>query len=176
VLAILVFGWQVYMQFTRDLSIWKGGGMGMFAGIDAPRQRLLKIYLRDPLGQRILVNQFNSRQQRLITAARIEPTDVNFAALSENLLASRWVLNREMVEVIRVDQSGSRLDAPSDLRPAAAPANGGSAPSRQTNLGNVWYPSEVRIEFWKFGYDVDSSRLTANRMKVVEARQRGSGD
>ncbi len=175
-LATLVFSWQIYMQFTRDLSVWKGGGMGMFAGIDAPRQRLLKIYLRDPLGQSMLVARFNSRQRRLITAARIEPTDANFAALSENLLASRWALNREMAEIVRVDQSGSRQSVPPELLPSAVPATGNSTSLRQTTLGNVWYAPEVRIEFWKISYDGDSSLLTANLAKVVEARQRGSGD
>ncbi len=174
--AILVFGGQVYMQVTRDLSVWKGGGMGMFAGIDAPRQRLLKIYLRDPLGQSILVNRFNARQRRLITAARIEPSDVNFTALSENLLASKWVLSRETVEIFRVDRSGSRLSGPPEIRPSAVPATSISTSLRQTTLGNVWYASQIRIEFWKIGYDINSSLLTANRAKVVEASQRGSGD
>lgn len=150
--------------------------MGMFAGIDAPRQRVLKIYLRDPLGQNILVNEFDSRQQRLITAARIEPTDANFAALSENLLASRWVLNGEIVEIIRVDQSGARLRVPPEPFPGVSPVSDSLTTLPRTTLGNVWYPSEVRIEFWKFGYDAESSLLTANRIKVVEARQRGSGD
>lgn len=176
VLAGIVFGRQVYLQIFHDLSVWKGGGMGMFASVDAPRQRFLRIYIDDPLGQRILVDQFNSRQRRLISTTRTEPTNRNFDTLSEDLLSSTWVLRREMKQVYRINQYGLPLDEPPELRLAVTPATSQTTSPRQITLGNAWYPAEVRIEYWKIDYDVIAKQLSANQLLVFEAKQRGSGD
>ncbi len=68
--AFGLFGRQIYLQTNHNLSVWKGGGMGMFAGIGAPHHRFLRISVVDPIGQKIVVVRFNNKHQRLIGRLR----------------------------------------------------------------------------------------------------------
>lgn len=56
------FSHQVYLVVAYDLSVWKGGGMGMFSSPDHPSKRHLFMYVINESGQEKVVvpNFYNS--------------------------------------------------------------------------------------------------------------------
>lgn len=169
-LACVIYGRQVYLQIAHDLSVWKGGGMGMFAGIGAPHHRFLKIFLVDPLGQRIVTTRFTRAQSRLIAQVRAEPTDENFNRLLEALLTTRWKLLGQSLSGARLDSKGARIGVIRDLSPAIAPVSAQAPTALEIARGAPgWQPKKVEIEFWKIGYEIDTKRLFATRAKTFTA-------
>ncbi len=168
-LACAVFARQVYLQVAHDLSVWKGGGMGMFAGVGAPQHRFVKIFLTDPLGQRILTVRHAPEQVRLIAAVRAEPTQANLEELAGALLESRWILRRETIAGYRVDSRGRRIGLMPERHLSVVPATAPTRSDERLTPGNGgWTPERVQIEFWEIGYDRDSKTLRATRAKAFE--------
>lgn len=171
VFACAVYARQVYLQVAHDLSVWKGGGMGMFAGIGAPHHRFVKIRVTDPLGQEIIVSRFRPDQQRFIARVRSEPTEANFSRLANSLLSSPWVLRRETIAGHRIDSRGNRLGLQPRPHVLIVPANG---TDRQA-LGGAWRPARVTIEYWKIGYDIAAKKLFATHDRTFVRDRPGGG-
>lgn len=168
-LACTVLARQVYLQISHDLSAWKGGGMGMFAGIGAPHDRFLKVFLVAPLGQRIATVRFTEAQLRLTAQARSEPTDERFDRLAQSLLTTKWKLLRERVSRFQVDTSGRRRGARQALSLSIAPAEMRTPASLKMPGSQAdWLPRKVEIQFWQVGYDVKTKTLYATRRRTFE--------
>ena len=151
--ALSLFARQVYLQYAHDLSVWKGGGMGMFAGIGAPHHRFLKITLEDPIGQRIVLVRFTGEHQRLISRLRSEPRDEHFRALATSLLETGWIVLSQTLLQTRFDSRGERIREPPRRSLSIAPA---------TKPGQGWRPKAVEIAFWKITYDRATKTLGAD--------------
>ncbi|MGI9382450.1 MAG: hypothetical protein ACR2PO_04795 [Methyloligellaceae bacterium] len=173
-LAFAVLARQVYLQLRHDLSVWKGGGMGMFAGIGAPHHRFLKVFLVDPLGQRIATVRFTQEQLRLAAQVRTEPTDGRFDRLARSLLTTKWKLLRERVSSFQVDSHGRRRNLRQPLSLSIAPAAMRTPRSLEMPGSQAgWQPQKVEIQFWQIGYDVKTKKLYATRRKTFQAARNG---
>ena len=170
--ACAVYARQVYLQVTHDLSVWKGGGMGMFAGIGAPHHRFLKIRVTDPLGQEIITTRLRPDQQRLMARVRSEPTESNFSRLAESLLTTQWTLRRETIAGHRIDSKGNQLGLQPRPHVLIVPAEN----TDRLALGGTWRPARVTIEYWKIGYDIETKKLFATHDRTfIRDRSDGSG-
>ena len=89
-IAIGVAGRQAYLNAHYELSTWKGGGMGMFADVDAS-SRFMKIYMELPNGQRHPISKLTALQQRLQSGALYYPTENNFRILASSIRKTNWV-------------------------------------------------------------------------------------
>lgn len=153
--ALGLFGRQIYLQTSHNLSVWKGGGMGMFAGIGAPHHRFLKISVVDPIGQTIVVVRFNAKHQGLMGRLRAEPSDTNFQNLANSLKTTRWkVLPQTLLE--------TRADSAGRISPASRRRSLMIVPEPANATARGWQPAEVRIEFWAISYDRSTKALGAS--------------
>lgn len=57
--SLLILGRHIYLSGTHDLSTWKGGGRGMFAGVDGLQKVYTKIFLVNPDSSRNPLRQFS---------------------------------------------------------------------------------------------------------------------
>ena len=117
---------QVYHVRANGLTVWRGGGFGMFSTVDGPSQRLLRAYLLVQ-GKEVPVTVPRDLA-RLNAVARILPTPDRLRALGAELLAvvrssiPETRQNQKLavrIEVWRLafDPSTSRLE-PSKFREA----------------------------------------------------------
>ncbi len=74
VVSLLVATRQIYLSNWHDLSTWKGGGMGMFAGADNTSTRYTKIYVVDPVGNRHPLTRFAPSHTQFLGRALNYPT------------------------------------------------------------------------------------------------------
>src|SRR5437016_14267762 len=97
--ALLVALRQVYLSNYRDLSTWKGGGMGMFAGADAGLNRYTKVFITDGHGKREPLTQLPLDQTKLINRALNYPVRENFLLAAKAISTLDWVANRQRMPV-----------------------------------------------------------------------------
>ena len=69
IVALLVAARQVYLSRYHDLTTWKGGGMGMFAGADFSLNRYAKLFITDSNGQRQPLTELTREQTDLVKRA-----------------------------------------------------------------------------------------------------------
>ena len=143
-IALTVAARQLYLSTTDDLSTWKGGGMGMFAGSET-NTRYAKIYLTFPDGRRQPLLRITDKQEELTTQALNYPSERNLRALAKSIKATTWWASTTRVPLNMFGEDGQKVrDGTEQLydlyaahpRTASEPADFG-----------------VEIEYWKATYD-----------------------
>jgi hypothetical protein len=194
---------QIYVSMTRSLSPWKGGGFGMFSTVDSPDARFLRIYLIN--GSEETPVLVPDRLKTLAREAQTIPTRALLLELADRMAHGTWGPYRltHPVQSYRAAQLGgdAGADAIAGLAdpsgPAADyglkfPADGGKcSPDGQlvfTKLlnmrgrgdpapepGEVVEFQRVRVELWKYEFEVATSRLKAAKyLEVTVDAQRSS--
>ena len=151
--ATLVAARQIYLNRTEDLSTWKGGGMGMFAGADNTLSRYAKIYLLLPDGQRQPLLRLTPEQETLMQQGLFFPSERNFRELADSIKATTWWASTDLVPLNVFDENGKRAQDGTERYHDLYPAHPRTA-SEPLNWG-------VEIEYWKAKYDVNSGDLRA---------------
>jgi hypothetical protein len=88
-IALAVAARQLYLSTTDDLSTWKGGGMGMFAGSENST-RYIKLYLAFPDGRRQPLLRITEYQEVLRDQALNYPTERNLRTLAQAIKSTTW--------------------------------------------------------------------------------------
>jgi hypothetical protein len=152
-IMVLVAVRQLYLQKTEDLSVWKGGGMGMFASADSLMTRFAKVYLLLPDGERQPLLRFTPQQELLLQNGLWFPTESNFRLLADSIKATTWWASTDRVPLNVFDEAGQRAQDGvaqyHDLYPAHPRTS-----SEALNWG-------VEIEYWKSTYDLNTDELIA---------------
>lgn len=94
---VLVALQQIYMVHTSNLSVWKGGGFGMFAAIDGLHHRVVRAYLLTGSGEvRARVRNIPSRPGSLEHAfaeARAIPSERRLQELAARIGRMTWIVD-----------------------------------------------------------------------------------
>src|SRR5688500_18507513 len=85
-ILLAVFASQIYQVRWNGLNPWRGAGFGMFASVDSPNQRLLRVYLVTRGREFPLSIPRDLGWQ--IAEARALPTPARLAALGEAMLTT----------------------------------------------------------------------------------------
>ena len=130
-IALTVFGRQLYHVAMFNLSPWRGGGMGMFSTIAGPQNRFVKAYflvrgMRYPVAVPDLKEGLS-----FIT----EPTETNSEKLKATMSRSLWTL-------AAIDKSTQRPIIQS-ISPGALERSGRVALK----------PEVIHLELWQFSYE-----------------------
>lgn len=165
-LALTVATRQFVLQHRNNLSIWEGGGMGMFAAIGG-FSRTLNIFLVDEDGNRHPIVALTDRQSELANFARKHPTDDNFARLARAVRDHRWVALDEPVPRRSYDRTGAVLGSSETLQylfysASEVPAG---VPTRQLRPAADATVS-IAIELWKIRYDPEQRIASSNLAKT----------
>jgi len=145
VVALLVAGRQVYLSRYHDLSTWKGGGMGMFAGADLWLNRYTKIFIVDSSGQRQPLSDFTADQADLLRRALNYPVRQNFLIAAKAIGRHDWIPRGERRQVSLTDSNGRKIGTTGESLYWIAPF-GIRAP------GEKW-KWKLEIEYWKVSYN-----------------------
>jgi hypothetical protein len=151
--AVLIAARQHYLHITSDLSTWKGGGMGMFAGADIELTRCAKIYLLLGDGERQPLLRLTPEQEELRRQALYHPTEQNFRTLANAIKATTWWSSTDRVPLNVFDENGEKIQDGTGRYYNLYPAHP-RAPSEPLNF-------RVAIEYWKSAYDIDNAKLTS---------------
>jgi len=157
--AVLIFAAQVYRQYAYDLTVWKGGGMGMFASIDGPSTRLIKVFLIAPDGTLRPIATLPTDLKQRADRAVVEPAESNLRSLASAVNQRHWVLTGmdEVPPPPGIPGEGSGVVSSPRIGPAA----------RSSPLSPIAFTG-TRIEFIKIGFDITSFAITAERALVFE--------
>lgn len=158
IVALLVAARQVYLSRYHDLSTWKGGGMGMFAGADLWLNRYTKIYIVDPGGQRQPLSDFTTEQADLIRRALNYPIRQNFLIAAKAIATHDWIPRGERRQVSLVDLHGNRIGTTGESLYWIAPF--GIRPP-----GKDW-KWQLEIEYWQVSYNPLTRRAHSDLAKT----------
>ena len=151
-IALTVAARQLYLSTTDDLSTWKGGGMGMFAGSETTT-RYAKIYLTFPDGRRQPLLRITDKQEELKKQALNYPNERNLGALANSIRATTWWASTTHIPINVFGEDGQKVRDGTgqlyDLYPAHART--ASEPAAE------WV---VEIEYWKATYDPKTAEYT----------------
>jgi hypothetical protein len=145
IVALLVAARQFYLSRYHDLTTWKGGGMGMFAGADFALNRYAKVFLVDSGGERQPLLDFLPEQTDLLRRAVSYPVRNNFRIAARAIAKRNWIPKGERRSVVLIDSKGKRAGrdgesyywmAPFGLRPP----------------GEKW-KWDLEIQYWKISYN-----------------------
>lgn len=159
-LALTIAARQFYLSNYYDLSTWKGGGMGMFAGADSSQERFLRVYIKTPDGRQIRINEFTQDQVTLETRAVLYPVDENFRELAVSLRNTVFVSSGGPSPVIHFSKIGKPSGETGQFY-FEARANS----VRATADAPDW---TILIEFWKLSYSPTKRILTASLSKSMK--------
>lgn len=162
-LSLLIFVQQVYRQNAHDLTIWKGGGMGMFAGADGPDMRFLHIIGTDTAGTRHPILRLTVKHKKLREKILIEPKRDHFRNLSCAILGSDWWTTNEFRQIMAVEDT-EPISIQKD-KPFSVIAPYKSTVSSQVEL------SSVTLRFFKTHYIRSRSYLYAELDKEFTFEQ-----
>src|SRR6266513_6182886 len=104
--ALVVVGHQIYLSRFRDLSTWKGGGMGMFAANDGPQGRYAKVFLVKPDGTRDPLSQFSESEADFVTRALEHPGRCTFLRAARAIAQANWTPMQQRAPVTVFDSHG----------------------------------------------------------------------
>lgn len=186
---------QIYLAMTKSLSPWKGGGFGMFSTVDSPDARFLRIYLINGGEETPVLLPDNLKTMGL--KAQTIPSSALLFKLAQRLAKGTWAPYR-MTDPVRYYQSNQLRGAGSSdaLRGLVEPSV--PEPNKRNEIsphtvkmsadGQVVFPKllkmsegepgsaspdavvfqRVRVELWKYHFEVGSSQLKAAKyMEVV---------
>ncbi len=145
VLLALVAVQQIYLVHTSNLSVWRGGGFGMFAAIDGPHHRSLRAYLRTEAGEVPIPVQTGASRlgtlERTAAEARVIPTQRRLQTLATGIGGMTWIAE----DSVGVDPGAPKVRK---LRGALPPAG-----------VHVVEFSGVRVEVSRMRFDREKSRV-----------------
>jgi hypothetical protein len=145
IVALLVATRQLYLSHYHDLSTWKGGGMGMFAGADLWLNRYTKIFLVDPSGQRQPLIDLTSEQIDLVRRALNYPVRSNFLRAAKAIAKRDWIPRGERRPVTLIDLQGKKVSTTGETYYWMAPF--GLRPREEK------WQWDLEIEYWKVSYN-----------------------
>ena len=105
IVALLVAARQVYLSRYHDLTTWKGGGMGMFAGADFSLNRYAKLFITDSNGQRQPLTELTREQTDLVKRALNYPVRRNFLLVAKAIASRDWIPKGERRLIRKVKKS-----------------------------------------------------------------------
>ncbi|MEY2480232.1 MAG: hypothetical protein QOI04_1159 [Verrucomicrobiota bacterium] len=143
--ALLVAFRQVYLSNYRDLSTWKGGGMGMFAGADGSLNRYTKIFIADSHGKRQPLTQLPSEPTKLINRALNYPVRKNFLLAAKTIATLDWVAARQRMPVALIDANRQTTGTAPESYYMMVPF--GRRPREET------WKWDIQIEYWRLSYN-----------------------
>lgn len=162
-LAIAVAARQLYLSTTDDLSTWKGGGMGMFAGSEATT-RYAKIYLVRPEGGRQPLLRLTDAQEKLKTQFLNYPNERNVRALAQSIQDTMWWASTAKVPMNVFDQNGQKVqDGTEQLYDLYAMRSKPRVDSPD------W---SVEVDYWKANYDPATQTYEGNLVKTFKVSPR----
>ena len=160
--ALVVAGRQVYLNTYHDLSTWKGGGMGMFAGADGPLNRYVKVFIVDERGRRQPLTQLPSNITKLLSRALNYPVRPNFLLAAKATALLDWVSAPQRVPVSLIDETGKSTGTASESYYMMVPF-GPRPPTEKWEWG-------IEIEYWKLSYDPKTKRAHSSRAETFSFR------
>lgn len=143
--ALLVAARQVYLSRYHDLAIWRGGGMGMFAGADFAVNRYAKVFIVEPSGQRQPLVELTTEQNDLIKDALNYPVRHNFLKVAKAIAVRDWIPKGAPRSVTLIDSKGRKIGTSDESYYWMAPF-GLRSPGEKWNWG-------LEIEYWKISYN-----------------------
>jgi predicted DCC family thiol-disulfide oxidoreductase YuxK len=146
-IALTVFGRQLYHVAMFNLSPWRGGGMGMFSTIAGPQNRFIKAYFL-VRGVRYPVAVPDLREGLSFIT---EPTETNGEKLKATMSQSLWTL-------AAVNESTQKPIIQS-ISPGALERSGRVA----------LRPVVIHLELWQFSYE--PSTRTVRTLKIWDDSQ-----
>jgi len=158
-IAITVAARQLYLSTTGDLSTWKGGGMGMFAGSET-NTRYAKTYLTFADRRRQPLVRLTEQQEELKTQVLDYPSERNLRALAESIKATTWWASTTRVPLNVFGEDGQKVRDGTEqfydlyaahARTASEPADWG-----------------VEIEYWKATYDPKTGEYQGVRARTFK--------
>jgi hypothetical protein len=167
---------QLAASQQRGLSPWKGGGFGMFATVDSPAARFLRIRLLGP--DRELPVLVPDRLRRAAHELRTTGSPAGAAALARVLAEGTWVELR-LMSALRYYQRLLAAPAPASSELAAAIGRATGDGREAVDLGRHGFlrlldpderPAEddvvfdlrgVRLELWRYAFDARGPALRA---------------
>jgi hypothetical protein len=147
-IAVTIAARQLYLSSTDDLSTWKGGGMGMFAGSEN-NTRYAKIYLTFADGRRQPLLRITQAQEKLKKQVLNFPNERNLRALAESIKATKWWASTTRVPFNVFGEDGKKVRDGTEQLYDLYPASARSATERAD-----W---GVEIQYWKVTYDPKTS-------------------
>ena len=158
-LMIAVATRQLYLSVTDDLSTWKGGGMGMFAGSET-NTRYAKIFLVFPDGRRQPLLRITQQQEVLRGQFLNYPNERNFRALAQSIRDTTWWASTTKVPLNVFDQNGQKVqDGTEELYDLYA------MPSKARGDLPHW---SVEVEYWKANYNPATATYIGNSAKTYK--------
>jgi len=145
IVALLVAARQVYLNRYHDLTTWKGGGMGMFAGADFSLNRYAKLFVVNPKGERQPLTNLTPEQTDLVRRALNYPVRRNFLVVAKAIAERDWIRKGERNPVVLLDSRGKKAGVAPDSYYSMAPF--GLRPR-----GDKWN-WDLQIEYWKLSYN-----------------------
>lgn len=162
VVATAVYCNQLYQHATAELTLWKGGGMGMFAGLDSPNMRFVRVYVTERDGERLPVQAFSFREQRLIEQLKSQPNDETFRRLAASVRSSDWYISRWSVEARRVSNEGELSPGPTLQTVRRHDALDDTQDTEPLDVAGV------QIEYWRIRYDGQTSEFYATLERSLD--------
>ena len=156
VIAIAIYINQLYRQHAYDLSVWKGGGMGMFAAYDWPhRARYVHIHFIDRENGKIPLVVSEGELDALKLKLMTEPSEKNFNKLFQYIKQNKWFKSDRIDNYYSVDLKGEKKI--------------NAQHNRIERYGTErMIPDSVIIEFKQLFYDIDSKKFSAKTIKERE--------
>lgn len=143
-IMVAVAARQLYLSKTDDLSTWKGGGMGMFAGAETTT-RYTKIYLTFADGSRQPLMRLTDPQEELNQIALNYPSERNMQALAQSIKSTTWWASTTRIPLNVFGEDGQKIQDGIDQLYDLYPAH-----PRTSSERAAW---GVEIEYWKATYD-----------------------
>ncbi len=153
IVALLVAGRQVYLNRYHDLTTWKGGGMGMFAGADSSLNRYAKVFIADPRGERQPLTELTPDQSDLVKRALNYPVRRNFLVAARAIATLDWIAKRQRMPVALIDSKGKNVGTAAESYYLMMPF--GTRPREEK------WKWDIQIEYWKLSYDPGTRRAYA---------------
>ncbi|BAU63527.1 hypothetical protein STA3757_08920 [Stanieria sp. NIES-3757] len=186
-ILVLVALLQLYLTHTANLSPWKGGGFGMFGGIDAPNMRAIQAEALDRDGNLIQFDVYSALDARTIRRTRTLPRQSDLEQMAPQFVGQSVVPTTIQRQAIYQKLQSDNPDFPAiqDLMPnkgdSLALPDLPSHPLSQPlyRLKTVYDPEvpgvvktlkAIRLQWWRIRFDRTHHRLWAEPLSsVVEA-------
>lgn len=182
-ILITVASLQIYLAKTHGLTPWKGGGFGMFSTVDDPSARWVRCYaIADG---REVPTPVPDELDRAAARLRAMPSQEGLRRLAADLGRMRFV-NREYDKNVEAEKRlGANLAKKADLADICWQPIPGCEAALPPSL-RIWdaterepQPSElaavqsVRVELWRYRFDLASRRMIAWKAASAVAQVHG---
>ena len=158
-IALTVATRQLYLSITNDLSTWKGGGMGMFAGSESTT-RYAKIYLAFPDGRRQPLLRITAKQEELKRQALNYPSERNLRILAQAIKATTWWASTTRIPVNVFGADGQKIQDGAEQLYDLYPAG--------TRTASKPAGFDVEIEYWKANYDPEAKEYVGALVRTFK--------